>query len=346
MPLLTYPGWSADCNRQLTELIERGAGQRLPVVFDFDNTLVCGDIGEATLAWLARDRRIAPGTLPHLFPAFAQRDGRAASPAAFKDPTGYYEALLDPTVHGEKDPTPLSSGYVWAVEVMQGLTPEDVMRATERVWRLSEPGKIRTIEVSPGGGSYPVPFFYLEMVDLISELLRRDYDLWVISASNVWSVRWAISQVLNVPLRALGVGTGIKLNQVIGVSTLLSRADGTLCKDAVLVKEDVDYLELKPAALSRLQLTRWLQFPVPTYSGKVGVIWDYIGRRPYLGVGDSPGDLPMLSFCENRLWIDRIDKPRYRQAMELTRHNHPGVWISQPVRTREAPAFVPFVPGR
>lgn len=53
-PLLRAPGWNPQVRNRLDSWIRAGAGRGLPVVFDFDNTVVCGDIGEATLAWLAR----------------------------------------------------------------------------------------------------------------------------------------------------------------------------------------------------------------------------------------------------------------------------------------------------
>ncbi len=39
---------------RLESLIRGGAGHHFPVTLDFDNTILCGDIGEATLAILIR----------------------------------------------------------------------------------------------------------------------------------------------------------------------------------------------------------------------------------------------------------------------------------------------------
>ena len=52
--LLQAPGWRDETRRALTELIRRGAGKRLPVTLDFDNTIVWGDIGEATFGVLVK----------------------------------------------------------------------------------------------------------------------------------------------------------------------------------------------------------------------------------------------------------------------------------------------------
>ncbi len=329
---------------ELERLILAGAGKRLPVVFDFDNTLVCGDIGEATLAMLVRDGTLRLEQLPaDLVPSFALRDGSIVSAGSVRDPTEYYEQLLDATVHGPDDPAPLSDGYVWAAEIMRELTLRQVIGATEKVWALSAEHRIIEIEVSPGGPAYPVPFIYPEMAELLAALMRHDFEIWIISASNVWSVRWVITRMLNPRLSALGAH-GISSDHVIGVSSLLSRPDGYLCKDAVLVRTDPGYAALEASAVAPYKLTRWLQFPVPTYSGKVAAIWDALGEAPYLGAGDSPGDLPMLSFCEHRLWIARVEKPANTAAMKRARLARPENWIIQSAQTRSDPRLVPEAP--
>ena len=170
-PKLTAPGWTDENRTRLQALIRAGSGQHWPVVLDFDNTLVCGDIGEATLAMLTRDRVLDATALPaEICPTFCAGDGRTVALRSSIDLTEYYEALLDPTCHGSQDPTPLASGYVWAVEVMQGLPVLEIVRATQRVYDLSQPLELRRLEVTPGRTAYPVPFFYPEMVELVGEL--------------------------------------------------------------------------------------------------------------------------------------------------------------------------------
>ena len=68
---LQEPGWTDRVRNRLEALIKQGAGRGLPVVFDFDNTIVCGDIGEATLGgasalWTSYARKIARELLPPL----------------------------------------------------------------------------------------------------------------------------------------------------------------------------------------------------------------------------------------------------------------------------------------
>jgi len=335
-------GWKPEVRRRLDELIRDGRGRGLPVALDFDNTLVCGDIGEATLAVLVRRGRLIPDRISEaLSPAFRTPAGPRITPHSPPDLTAYYEALLAPTVHGRADPTPLASGYVWAVEAMDNLRPGDVIQATAEAYGMAQAGSVRSIEVTPGRTAYPAPFFYPEMVDLVATLLRHGFSLWILSASNTWSVRWMVQEALNPLLRERGAPRGIPPEQIVGVSVLLQDRRGRLHKDACLVRENPGYSRLDPATLKQFHLTCWLQFPVPTYSGKVGFLWDVLRRPPELAVGDSPGDHAMLTFARRRLWIARLDKPDYQAATaDLIRHTDPEAWMVQPALARCQPGFV------
>jgi hypothetical protein len=335
-------GWAPAARRQLERLIRAGSGQRLPVAFDFDNTIVSGDIGEATLAILARRGLVSPDRARGVpSPPIRNEKGRTVTPDSGPDITAYYEALLAPTVHGPRDPTPLASGYVWAVEAMAGLRPLDVVQATAEAYGHSVPQQLRSIEVTPGRTAYPAPFFHPEMVELIATLIRHDFAIWIMSASNVWSVRWMVQHALQPLLRSHGVRRGIPPEQVLGISVLLADRRGGLHKDTCLVRGNRGYARLDPRTLGALRLTAQLQFPVPTYSGKVGCLWDALGGPPFLAVGDSPGDHAMLSFSRNRLWIARLDKPQYQIATaEQIRQTGRRGWILQPALAQPKPGFV------
>jgi hypothetical protein len=340
-PHLEPRGWHPSTRRRLESLIRKGAGQGLPVAFDFDNTLVCGDIGEATLALLVRDGQICAEHLPPLLvPEFRAETGELVSVGNLPDLTSYYETYLAPTAHGGLDPTPLANGYVWAATAMQGLSVKTVAQATQRVFARARPGRVVSIEVTPGRTAYPVPFFYPEMVDLLGLLLRHDFDVWVVSASNVWSVRWMVLNALNPLLRAQGVRKSLPADHVIGVSTLLTDRQQRFYKDSVLVRTDPAYARLEGRALGRLRLSGQLHFPAPVYSGKVAALWDVLGRPPFLAAGDSPGDLPMLSFARHRLWIARSNKTKYQAAMAVCRQETGNrAWLVQPTVTTSEPGF-------
>src|SRR5262249_31355380 len=128
----------------------------------------------------------------------------------------------------------------------------------------------------------------------------------------------------------------------LGVSTLLADKMDRLYKDELLVRENAGYAALDERALGVFRLTSRLQFPVPTYSGKLACVFDAIGHSPYLYVGDSPGDHAMLEFSQNRLWIAQLEKPAYQQAaLKLIRKTGRRGWMFQATLTRQAPGFVP-----
>src|SRR5512133_1714781 len=312
---LQAAGWNKETRRALQQLIAEGSGRQLPAVFDFDNTLVCGDIGEATLAIFARNKVLTPQHAPtSLCPAFRTGTNRLVRMSSCADVTEYYEALLEPTVHGAKDPQPLANGYAWATQVMEGLQLTQVIKATRAAVAWSDRESTGRIEVTPGRTAYPVPSFYAEMVELIGELLKHRFDVWIVSASNVWSVRCMVLEKLNPLLRSLGYPAGLRAEHIVGVSTLLMDRSKHLYKDPVLVHENKGYASLHPGALRRFRLTGQMQYPVPTYSGKIAAIFSALGRNPFLVAGDSPGDLPMMAIGRHRLWIARQGKPAYQRA--------------------------------
>jgi phosphoserine phosphatase len=340
---LKAPGWTAAARVALEKLLRAGSGKGWPVVFDFDNTIVSGDIGEAVLAQLVKTGRLRTENIPAtLAPAFRHPDGGQVTLQKCVDVTEYYEKLLAPTHHGLEDKAPLANGYAWAVEVLEGLTPWEIVEATRSAFAASAPGKRNLIEATPGITAYPAPFFHPEMVELIAQILRHGFDFWVVSASNAWSVRWMVLEALNPLLREQGVPRGVRVDHIVGVSTLIADRAGQLFKDPVLVKENAAYAALDPKVLKRFRLTSRLHFPVPSYSGKVACIFDLIGGAPYLCAGDSPGDLPMLRYSKHRLWLARREKPAYQEALAtLPQSVLRSGWIMQPTQAGEHPGFLP-----
>lgn len=345
-PLLRASGWTPEVRARLEELLRRGAGRGLAVAFDFDNTLVRGDVGEATLAWLVKHRRLRPETVAALCPPFRTAAGQRVEAARLPDLTAYYEALLEGGGHGAEDPQPLTRGYLWTAQILAGLTVAQVVRATAAVAAAAREGEAGRLEVTPGRTAYPLPWFYPEMVELAAALLNHGFAVWIVSASNVWSVRWMVLRVLNPRLRRLGCRRSVPPEQVVGVAPLLRDGRERELKDRVLVRTRPAYARLDPPVLRGLRVTPLLDEPVPVYAGKVACLWDALGRTPYLAAGDSPGDLPMLAFAEHRLWLAREGKPAYAAAMEACRRQRePERWLVQPVRAGERPGFSSDTPG-
>lgn len=333
---LKAAGWSENARRSLERLVQHGSGQRLPVVFDFDNTIISGDVGEAVLAVLAAEGRLTPNKVcSTLCPELTVAGGKTLNIRDCSDVMQYYEALLAPTAHGPADPTPLANGYVWATEALENLTLAEVLAATAKACQLGQTDPLGSITPTAGGPAYPAPRFHEPMVELIGKLLELEYDIWIVSASNAWSVRWMVLHGLNPLLRARGVSEGLRADHVIGVATLLTDRAGLLYKDSVLVHEDKNYASLAPKASKSLRVTRHLQLPAPVYTGKVACILDAIGRNPYLCAGDSASDHPMLKFSRHRLWIARLDKPQLQKATRnFIRQTGEENWIVQPAQGR------------
>lgn len=337
---LSATGWDHGVLTELHELIRSGAGKKLPVVFDFDNTITRGDIGEATMAQLACSGRLTPATLPPgLCPAFRPAGRERQDLQSFADIVQYYLALLSPTAHGSADPTPNATGYAWVVEIMAGLPLTDVVEATREVLALSRAGEVANLEVTPGITTVPVPRFHPEVVELLAELIRQDFEVWVVSASNVWSVRVTVLEALNPLLLKHQAGASIRADHVIGISCLLADAEDRLYKDALLVREDPGYASLARQATNRFKLTSRLAYPLPTYSGKVACILDAIGRRPYLGVGDSQGDRAMLSVSQHQLWIAPHPEERHRAAARLVHSADDSGWPASKPLNRNSSAL-------
>ncbi|HTL16548.1 MAG TPA: HAD family hydrolase [Patescibacteria group bacterium] len=344
---LKAPGWNDKARRSLQQLIARGAGKGLPVVFDFDNTIISGDVGEATLAILGAEGRLTPANLSKTLCPKIQVPGKhKITLEQCSDIMEYYEVLLSPTAHGSADTTPLGNGYVWAAQALEGLSVAEVVAATARVFDIGQrPGNLQ-IHVTPGKTSYPAPRFREEMVELIAQLLRFKYEVWIVSASNVWSVRWMVLFGLNPRLKKYGVRTGLSPKHVIGVATLLTDPLDRLYKDSVLLKENSGYAAMRRKSLKTIRLTRHLQFPASVYSGKVACILDAIGRNPYFCAGDNPSDHPMMKISRYRLWIARLEKPLAQQATSaLIKQTGTAGWILQICSEADGPRFVPDLDG-
>jgi hypothetical protein len=225
---------------------------------------------------------------------------------------------------------------------MEGLRPLDVVKATRAAYEQPQSSKPGFVEVTPGKTVFPVPFFYPEMVELTAEFLRHQFDVWIVSAGNVWSMRWMVLQVLNPKLRELGVRQQLRADHLLGVSTLLADRKDRLHKDALLVRDHPAYAALDERALGAFRLTSRLQFPVPAYSGKIACLFDAVGRNPYLCIGDSPGDLPMMAISQHRLWVARMERSCFHQKLlNLIREKGAANWRVQPTLTKGNPGFVP-----
>lgn len=347
---LVGKGWNTHVRNKLEKLIEKKKGKGLSVVFDFDNTLICRDIGEATFAQLVTDKTIIKkNTLMNISPNFFLA-GKIKSLNQIDtknyDLTSYYEDFLSATKHHNKETTPYSNGYAWVVQIMSGMSPFSIIKASEKVFNkevakkdlnTSEETKIKT-----PASSYRRPYFYPEMVELVAAFLKNGYKVHVVSASNVWTVRYMVIKQLNQRLKAYGKNLSIKPENVIGVNTLIKdNRNGKLYKDQLLVRENSKYASMVSSELKNYQLTNQIVYPLSGYYGKVANIMKYIGTRPYLVAGDSPNDHPMLAYGKNQLWLARLEKTDYQsKTFNFVQSNKISKsWLVQPVLYKKYSGF-------
>ena len=336
---LKQSGWVPGIKSKLEKIITIGKNKKLPVVFDFDNTLICRDIGEATFSVMSRDGILKMDILKKSF-----------SPKIFKNNinlTKYYEDFLNATKHQNNDSSPYANGYAWVVQAMAGLTPKEIINNTKKAYRSGlafrdhqSLGKQTKIVVKNDQTSYRVPYFYPQMIELVGLFLKNNYDVYIVSASNVWSVRWMASQ-LNQKLKQMGFKKEIVLKNVIGVSTLLQDKNGKLYKDMLLARSNDEYTNLNHKLLSELNLTAQIVYPLTGYYGKVANIIKWIGKRPYFVAGDSPNDHPMLSFGKYKLWLARLEKEGYqKKVLSLIKEDKRKYWLIQPTLYKKSSGFV------
>jgi hypothetical protein len=338
-------GWRPQVKRALERLIRQHRGQGKVAVFDWDNTTQARDIGDATVAELEASGRLTPAALPPgISPAFPVLGG-PATPERL-GVYGDYQALGSATRH-EGDP---ESGFLpvtWAARAMAGMTAQDVVEATARAYANGIGARdLGTAEVTRIGPA-PRPFLYPGMVELYGRLLQHGYRVFVVSASNVWTVRYMAAR-LNEALRArFGPRIQIPLRNVIGIGLLMrDRVTGRLYKDRVLVRSNTAlgraYASLDPETLRRFELTRVVDYPVSDFWGKVANVMQLITReRPFLVAGDSSGDYANLSRALYRLWIARLDQPDYqRRIVEEISVSDAASWFVQPTLSNEFPGFV------
>ena len=267
--------WDPVVREGLEALIHREAGRGRVVVMDFDNTIFRGDIGEELLQ-LAAEKGIVTGQVLE-----------------------EYERKLSQTAHHEGDPAPYADGYAWAVESLAGLTPVEVVRLTDEAAGRVE-ARRRDI-------------FFPEVVSLIAALQKTGFSLRIVSASSVWSVRRMVSSRLNPLLEERFGCKPLEPEQVRGIEVYLRRkTDGAVYTESQAMEHEPGYAPEASRVRDGFELTDRIVHPLPAYAGKIAVIIQSVGyERPVLIVGDSPNDIPMLGYAENRLWLARLEKPKY-----------------------------------
>lgn len=345
--------WDPQTKASLEKLLNKNSFKNKLVILDFDGTTVSRDIGDATFGYLVGEKKLKINEqIKSISPSFVY-DGKKIDVATGTSLVDYYEKYPEATAHHTSDDTPYSNAYAWLVQIMSGFSPADIIKATEMAYSdgiaekdsISKTGDESLVD---GLGGYRRPFFHPEMVNLIGELVTHGYDVYFVTASNVWSVRWMVLNPLNKKLKEqFGTNIQVSPDRVIGISTqLIDKRDGKLYLDAYLVKENKLYATLNQDELKNYELTAQIAYPLTAYYGKISAIQKYISQSiPFLVAGDSPGDFPMLKYSENKLWIARLEKEDYQKMISaLIKADPKKKWLIQPALYKKLPGFVPSNP--
>jgi len=326
----------------LNALINKYRNSGEIAVFDFDNTVICRDIGETTIGQMIIDGSLTRESIMRFKPIEFLYDGSIVSYSPESSLLTYYEKFLLATKHQAHDENYYENAYAFMVKILAGMTPLDIKNATIKTFSneiaiadYENERSETTLNSQEGSPFYRLPFFYPEMVDLIGNLLVNGLQVFIVSASNVWAIRTMVS-ILNQKLK-IEFGQEIPLKNVIGSSMLLHDEKKQLYKDYPLCLSNEKYEKLEDSVLQCYRLTNEVSNPISTYYGKIAAIFKYIGKIPVLAAGDSINDLPMLAYAKHALFISRLENPEYLHMLDAMAKHY---FIIQPTLYQRSAGFV------
>ncbi|WKV74952.1 haloacid dehalogenase-like hydrolase [Streptomyces sp. PCS3-D2] len=345
-PRLTT-GWYGDNQARLQQLIDRygRCGPHRPTrarpvaVFDWDNTVVKNDVGDATMFWLLRNGKVrqpargdwtttsrfltpaAAGALADACAALA----RPGTPLPTGTPAGAGCADEIRAVYGTAatrtgataftgwDRRTMEPGYAWLPQLMQGWTAHEIrgFAAAARTENLDAPVGA-TQQVGTGSATGWVRY-YDQQKDLIKSLGKAGFDVWISSASP--------QPVVEVWAAAVGIGA----DRVIGIRNTTTRGGaytahlqgcGSVADGADTM---ITYIDGKRC---------WINKEVFGVRGPAAGTVQPPARRPVFAAGDSDTDITFLRDATVlRLAVNRNKTELMCRAYD----NSDGKWIVNPM---------------
>ncbi|MFI5546421.1 haloacid dehalogenase-like hydrolase [Streptomyces sp. NPDC051815] len=341
------PGWYGSNWARLQELVDRHGrcdphrpGRARPVaVFDWDNTVVKNDVGDATMFWLLRNSRIrqpAHGDwsttsrflTPEAARALADACGALARPGAplpTGTPAGAGCADEVNAVYGTAstrtgaaafagwDRRTMEPAYAWLPQLMQGWTAREIrgFAAAARAENLAAPVGA-TQQVGTGRATGWVRY-YDQQKDLVKSLRKAGFDVWISSASPQPVVEvWA-------------EGVGIGADRVIGIRNTTTRGGAytTRLQGCGSVRDGADtmitYIDGKRC---------WINQEVYGVRGAAAEHVQPASRRPVFAAGDSDTD---VSFLRDATALRLVVNRNKNELMCRAYDNSDGKWIVNPM---------------
>ncbi|TXI63458.1 HAD family hydrolase [Mycolicibacterium mageritense] len=337
--LAADPGWYGDNRDRIDKLIGElgtcGANGSVAdgaplALFDWDNTMVKNDIGDATFFWMVRNGKLrAPAggdwasTSPYLTPQAAAALAKACAAAKPGQPmptdtdTGCADELVSVYTDGEtRAEEPAFAGfnarrfepsYAWAAQMLAGWRESELTGFAEAARRenLDAPeGAEQKVGSDDETGWVR---YYPQMRDLVETLRANGFDVRIISASAEPVVRVWAADLGFTPDKVMGVRTerdgDVLTSKLVpcGGETAIPYIEGKRCR----VNEEV--FGVKGAAAFEQQ-------PEP--------------KRAAFAAGDSDTDVTFLSDATGlRLVLNR----QKTELMCTAYDNSDGRWLVNPM---------------
>ncbi len=337
--------WSGTNRAKLNALIQQygknspgyDARHKPVAAFDWDNTMMKNDIGEATLLWMLSQGKLKrPSNFAHMNPwlsadAIKELDKNCSGTSSFL-PTQDKPACADTVLniyhyqkleHGHdawkasSNPDRIFPPYFFYAQLFAGYTPEELGEFTKKALEFNLGNSIGATQ-KVGTQNYTAYVrIYPQMKDLVSVLQENGFDVWIISASIQPSVEVVAAKV------------GIAKDHVIGVRQMINKQD---------------------------QLTDSFEGCGPFHDGNKDIISNSLGKRCWLNkvvfkvtkpddmlllpapitfaAGDSAGDLVFLKDARGaRLVINKGNPELFCYAHQ----NADKKWIINPMFIKPKP---------
>lgn len=278
--------WSDDVRKLLEAVVrsdtdQRYGGQRW-AAFDFDNTIIDGDISEAILGYASTTGVFSRST----------------------DSIAYYRKLCAAsTINGIKYGE--YGGTAFILQMLEGFTLAGVTDLAAQVSGRIIDGFVDDCPDTYAG--FPSPALRRPVVELIGRLIEHGLRIRIISAGIIWPVRWYVHNLVN-PLLAeiFGENIQIDLADVCAIGAVMADTrDENPTTDRMLISNDA-YLRCDRPEADRFRVTRIPDGPMSFAHGKSAAAWERFGQcNPALMVGDSGGDLALWAAATHRLWLRR-----------------------------------------